>query len=119
MYSKKLLGNLGENISIYYLINHNYKIICKNFSCRQGEIDIIAKDLLSNELVFFEVKTRTNFLYGRPSDSVNINKKKHILESTKYYIYKNNIFNLFIRIDVIEIFVKNNFYYINHIKQIM
>ena len=41
--------------------------------------------------VFNEVKTRTNSFYGRPADSVDKFKQKHIYTAAKYYIYKNYI----------------------------
>ena len=53
---KKELGNIGEQIAAEYLENNNYQIIKRNFYCKNGEIDIIAKD--NNEFVFVEVKTR-------------------------------------------------------------
>ena len=62
MLSKKEFGNIGEDISCKYLEQKGYKIIERNFTCRQGEIDIIAKD--GKELVFIEVKSRSNFFYG-------------------------------------------------------
>ncbi|HUW43738.1 MAG TPA: YraN family protein [Bacillota bacterium] len=40
-----------------YLQNSHYKIIQRNFQRRWGEIDIIAKDKKTKELVFVEVKT--------------------------------------------------------------
>ena len=53
MYKKKILGNLGEDIACKFILNKGYEIVERNFYCRQGEIDIIAKD---NEfLVFIEV----------------------------------------------------------------
>lgn len=61
--NKKKFGNIGEEISSKYLEQIGYKIIEKNFSCRQGEIDIIAKD--RNEYVFIEVKTRSNLFYRK------------------------------------------------------
>ncbi len=39
-----------------YLTRHGYQIFCRNFRCRQGEIDIIARD--RDYLVFIEVKYR-------------------------------------------------------------
>ena len=41
---KKELGNLGEKLAAEYLEKKKYKIIEKNFYCKQGEIDIIAKN---------------------------------------------------------------------------
>lgn len=113
-----MIGKYGEDLACNYLKDNNYIIIDRNFYCRQGEIDIIAKDLTKNELVFFEVKTRSNFKYGNPADGVDKNKKSHLYKACEYYLYKNNIHRLFIRIDVIEVFLKPNCYDINHIKQI-
>ena len=53
MYQRHILGKTGEDIATQYLIQKGYKIVERNFYCRQGEIDIIAKD--KNELVFIEV----------------------------------------------------------------
>ena len=64
MYLNKKIGSKGEKIAVDFLKLHNYTIIEKNFFCRQGEIDIIAKDNIKGELVFLEVKTRTSNIYG-------------------------------------------------------
>jgi putative endonuclease len=42
--SNKDTGNLGEEISESFLIESGYTILDKNFRCKIGEIDIIAKD---------------------------------------------------------------------------
>ena len=96
---------------------NNYEIIKRNFRCKQGEIDIIAYDNKNREYVFVEVKTRTNFEYGKPVDSVNKMKQKHIVSATKYYIYLHNLENKYIRFDIIEIYKKDQ-YIINHIKNV-
>ena len=44
MYFRQEIGRWGENLACKYLEKNNYKIIDRNFLCRQGEIDIIAKD---------------------------------------------------------------------------
>lgn len=118
MYFRQEIGKWGEKLASQYLEENNYKVIEKNFLCRQGEIDIIAQDITKNELVFIEVKTRSNFKYGNPVDAVNKEKQKHMLQAIKYYLYKNHIKNIPIRIDVIEVYIVQN-YKINHIKQIL
>lgn len=90
--NKKELGDTGEKIARLYLEKNNYKIIETNFRCKQGEIDIIAKDI--KELVFIEVKTRKSIKYGKPVDAVNYYKKNHIYKTAEYYIFKNNIKNI-------------------------
>lgn len=115
MYERHIIGKEGEDIATQFLLKQNYKIVERNFECKQGEIDIIAID--KNEVVFVEVKTRTSEKYGKPVDAVNENKKKHFVRAIKYYIYKKKLENAFIRIDVIEIYIRDNKYYINHIKK--
>lgn len=109
------LGKIGEDIAANYLTRLGYKIIERNFECKQGEIDIIA--LHKEELVFIEVKTRTNTFYGEASESVNKFKIKHLLNSIKYYIYKRNLQDEYIRIDIIEVYINGENIKINHIKQ--
>lgn len=114
MYKRHVIGKIGEDIACQYLVENNYEIIERNFNCRQGEIDIIAKN--KNEIVFIEVKTRTNNKYGNPIDSITYYKQKHILKSVQYYLYKENLENIFVRIDVIEVYNKGEKHYVNHIK---
>lgn len=117
MYSRHILGKNGEDKAVKYLEKQGYTIIERNFLCRQGEIDIIALD--EKYLVFVEIKSRTSAEYGLPSESVTERKKKHMLKAIQYYLYKRNLENVDIRIDVIEVYVKDEKYTINHIKQII
>lgn len=110
-------GKLGENLACQYLTTKGYRIIERNFKMRQGEIDIIAID--KEELVFIEVKTRTNYYYGVPIEAVDSKKQKHLLKAVEYYLYKRNLEKEFVRIDVIEIYLYKHKYKINHIKQII
>ena len=117
MYERHIVGKNGEDAATKYLIDKGYKIIERNFLCRQGEIDIIALD--GDYVVFLEIKSRTNREYGLPSESVNTRKIKHMINSIKYYLYIKKIENKNIRIDVIEVYVKDNEYTFNHIKQVL
>ena len=115
MYINQEIGKLGEDIAVNYLKQQGYKVLDRNFECRQGELDIIALD--KNEIVFIEVKTRTSNRYGTPSEAVNKIKQKHMLKTIKYYLHIRNLSDEFVRIDVIEVYIKNNVYKVNHIKQ--
>ena len=111
------LGKSGEEIVATYLKRNGYKILEKNFRCKFGEIDLIAKK--KGLLSFIEVKTRASGAYGLPSEAVNKRKIANITKGIKKYIYINKLENKFIRIDLIELFYKNKKFYINHIKQII
>lgn len=73
MYNQ-LIGKYGEDLVIAYLRKNQYQILVRNFRCKQGEIDVIAKE--KEELVFIEVKARSSSLYGNPIDGVNRKKTK-------------------------------------------
>lgn len=114
---KQKLGKLGEDLATQYLENKGYEIVERNFSCQQGEIDIIAKEEI--EIVFVEVKTRKCLMYGTPAEAVTKEKRRHIEKTAKYYLFTKQLEKQPVRFDVIEVYVFGNRYRINHIKQIM
>lgn len=103
--NKKEIGNVGEDIAQSFLIDKGYIILDRNFKCRIGEIDIIAKD--GNHIVFIEVKARNSCNYGSPGEAVNILKKNKIISTANYYINRKKLYNLNIqfRFDVVEIYL--------------
>lgn len=119
MYKRHILGKKGEEIVYKYFKENNYQIRQRNFRCNKGEIDLIAYDLKTKEIVFVEVKTRSNNKYGRPIEALDKNKMIHFINTIKYYIYIKKIEKAYIRIDAVEVYVKNNNYIINHIKHII
>ena len=109
MYNNLETGKQGEEIATTFLTNRGYYILEKNFSCKLGEIDIVAIDTIAkNELVFIEVKTRKQSMFGEPAESVDSNKIKHIYKVAKFFLMIHNLENSFIRFDVIEVFNKRN-----------
>ena len=117
MYRRHIIGREGEEIVTDYLLKNKYEIIERNFECRQGEIDIIAKD--KKEIVFIEVKTRSNVNFGKPSEAVTSIKQKHMLRTAQYFLYKSNCANSFVRFDVVEVLVVEGRFVVNHIKQVI
>lgn len=102
----KEIGNLGEFLAANYLCSIGYTIIKKNFRCKIGEIDIIAKN--RNTICFIEVKTRSSRNYGEPCEAVNYFKKIKIYRTAYIYIQKNNLYGYDIRFDIIEIMLSSN-----------
>lgn len=117
MYIRHRIGRLGEDIAVNYLKNKGYNILERNFTARHGEIDIIAED--KDEIVFIEVKSRTSLLYGTPIEAVDHLKKKHLKSVINYYLYKHKLENNYIRIDIIEVYFKDGYFKLNHIKKII
>ncbi|NEZ46069.1 YraN family protein [Clostridium niameyense] len=103
----KDIGYFGEAIASKYLQNSSYIIIEKNFRCKIGEIDIIAKD--NDYICFIEVKSRYSTCYGSPCEAVNYYKQKKLYKTAQMYIIKNHLFNKFnFRFDVVEVVFNKN-----------
>lgn len=116
--STKRIGDMGEDMAVQFLKKKGYKILDRNYRCRFGEIDIIAK--YKNYYIFVEVKTRHDTSYGRPIESINSLKINRILKTLNFYLCQNKIHDSNIRIDAIEVFLNNsNDAKINHIENIV
>ena len=80
-------GRLAEQIAADHLEAHGYRIVEKNFTCRLGEIDIIAHHL--GELVFVEVRSRGSASSLNPVFSVDRQKQKRIIRAAEVYLGKH------------------------------
>lgn len=99
--NNKILGNRGENIAAEYLQNKGYQILCRNYRCAIGEIDIIASQ--QNTVVFVEVKTRSSLRFGRPGEAVDYRKQHKIIRTAQWYCQGNNLRGKTCRFDVVEV----------------
>ena len=45
-FNRRAIGTEYETLACEYLTRHGYQILCRNFRCRQGEIDIIARRVI-------------------------------------------------------------------------
>ncbi|MFN3966325.1 MAG: YraN family protein [Endomicrobiia bacterium] len=93
------IGKKGENKAIDFLKKKGYQILETNYRTRFGEIDIIAEE--NNDIVFIEVKTRTNYSFGAPQLAVDLRKQKKIIKTALNYIKTKNILNKNFRFDVV------------------
>ena len=99
--AKKILGKEGEDRAARFLAKQGYKILERNYSTPQGEIDLIA--LHRGEIVFVEVKTRTNEAYGAPELAVNPRKQMRMIKAALGYIKYKKLHQVPCRFDVVAI----------------
>lgn len=85
--NKRKIGKEHEEKAVIFLQDRGYKIIQCNYSCRYGEIDIIAKD--GGYIVFIEVKYRKNTMLGSPEGAVDSTKKQRIRRTAQDFLIKN------------------------------
>lgn len=81
--NKRKIGAEKEELAATYLESRGALILERNFRCRQGEIDLIARQ--DGYLTFVEVKYRTTAKQGLPEEAVGIPKQKKICRVADYY----------------------------------
>ena len=97
----ELLGYYGEILASRYLREHGYYIVDAHYSCRLGEIDLIAED--KKYLAFVEVKTRSEGMKYSPAEAVDFNKQNKISAAASLFLtsYKTERQP---RFDIIEVY---------------
>ena len=79
-------GMTYEAQAARWLQEQGYEILWRNFRCRYGEIDIIARD--QETFVFVEVKYRSRHKFGSPEEAITAAKQRHISNVALYYMKK-------------------------------
>lgn len=97
----KVTGKWGEEQAARYLKKHGYRILEQNYSCRFGEIDIIAAD--RTFLVFVEVKTRKDTSFAEAREFVGAGKQRRVLSAASVWMTHHDM-DLQPRFDVIEVY---------------
>lgn len=82
--NKREVGSRYEERAAQFLIEQGYVILEKNFRCKLGEIDIIAKT--EGYLCFIEVKYRSSSEYGFPSEAIDDRKRRRIVRTALTYM---------------------------------
>ncbi|MFA5935926.1 MAG: YraN family protein [Patescibacteria group bacterium] len=81
---RRRFGNRGEDLAAVFLMSRGFKILARNWSCRLGEIDVIAEK--NGAVHFVEVKTRRSRMYGNPEDSITRTKLLHLRRTIEVYL---------------------------------
>jgi putative endonuclease len=84
MRANDAVGRLGEQVAAEHLESRGLQIITRNWRCRAGELDIVARD--GSELVFVEVKTRSSLTFGTPAEAVGRAKASRIRRLAVHWI---------------------------------
>ena len=99
--SRRERGALGEKIALDFLVKRNFTILERNFRCREGEIDIVARQ--GDCLVFVEVRTRSSPNMGTPEESITPAKGQRLVALAQTYLQSHEDLPVQWRIDVVAI----------------
>lgn len=109
------LGKKGEEMAVMHLQKLGLKILERNWRFGRYEIDIIAMDHSTHELVAVEVKTRSGDFFENPEDAVKTPKQTRTIEATNQYIITKEL-DLEVRFDIVALIMKKGKTEIKHIK---
>ena len=99
--SSRELGTWGEEKAAGFLRRKGYTIVERNYSCRFGEIDLIARR--RDVIAFIEVKLRKNANFAQAREFVTYGKQQRIIRSASLWLAAHPT-ELQPRFDVIEIY---------------
>ena len=94
-------GESGEARASRYLVAQGFSILDRNFACRLGEVDVIARE--GDVTVFVEVKERRGDSHGEGYDAVGFGKRRRVVRAARLYASSRGLSDTAIRFDVISI----------------
>ena len=95
------VGRRGEDAAVSFLAAQQYVILDRNWRCRTGEIDVVAKH--GDNLVFVEVKTRSSLRFGHPFEAVTPTKLARLRSLSAMWREAHPLTTGSSRIDVISV----------------
>ena len=82
-------GKKGEDLAWEYLAGQGYRLLERNLHWGHLELDLVVEN--DDFIVFVEVKTRKNNLFGEPESFVTLQKQRNMIRAANGYVQKNGI----------------------------
>ena len=94
------LGQWAEQQALRLVEQQGYVQVQQNYHSRYGEIDLIVAR--GQELVFIEVKARSNTRYAQAIESISIHKQRKMMKTALHFLNEQSHFqNYYCRFDAI------------------
>lgn len=94
-------GEAGERLACEHLERIGFEILQRNFRCRSGEVDVIARE--GDATVFVEVKDRAGPSHGEGFEGVTFGKRRRIIRAARLYAAAHGLSDSPLRFDVVSI----------------
>lgn len=101
MWDGAKLGAEGERAAERYLRKLGYRIVTRNYLCRQGEIDLVALD--GTMIVFVEVKTHTSRELEDPESAVTPEKQRRVILAANIFLRQTHSTGRAARFDIVAV----------------
>jgi putative endonuclease len=94
-------GVAGEDLACDHLRRQGFAILERNYRCRVGEIDVVARE--GETVVFVEVKERGDASHGGAVEAVTGSKRRRIIRAAELWASVHRESESRVRFDVVAI----------------
>lgn len=101
---RREIGRRGEDLAAAWLTERGWRVIDRNWRCRNGEIDLVAWD--GPALVVVEVKTRTGSGTGHPAEAVTPVKLARLRRLAGHWLSAHDLRASEVRVDVLAVLAR-------------
>jgi putative endonuclease len=77
-------GEAAEALAARFLEARGLTIVARNYRCRFGEIDLVARS--GSTLVFVEVRARASDAFGGAAASITTAKRQRLVRTARHYL---------------------------------
>ncbi|NGZ75522.1 YraN family protein [Saccharibacillus alkalitolerans] len=99
--TRKDKGRAAEEAAALHLQREGWDIAERNWSCRTGELDLIATQ--GETVLFVEVRSRSGIGFGLPAESVDARKIRQVRRTAEVYLHRFGLSDRPVRFDVIAV----------------
>jgi putative endonuclease len=78
------IGATSEDRAVAHLVRIGMRIVERNYRCKLGELDVIARDAAT--LVFVEVRSRRSPEHGNALDAISWHKRRRVSRMAMAYL---------------------------------
>jgi putative endonuclease len=98
---RRWFGTRSERAALRFLRKKGYRIVARNYSCKLGELDLVALDGAC--VVFIEVRSTETGEIERPAASVDAAKQRRLTQLALHFLQAKKLLNQAARFDVLAI----------------
>jgi len=98
---RRWFGSRSERAAARFLKRLGYRIVARNYTCPQGELDLVALD--GKVLVFVEVRSTGNENTTKPAASVDDAKQRRLTNLALHFLQKHRLLDRMARFDVLAL----------------
>jgi putative endonuclease len=99
--NRRETGKLGEDLACSHLVRKGYSIVARNYRCRLGEVDLIARG--RDGLAFVEVRTKRHPAMVMPEETIGRGKADRMARSAEHYLMDTGQEGVGWRLDLIAV----------------